>query len=80
VFASISSTSGQRQVFPAYAKTDLRAGLRYDTWTLNVFVNNVADRRGLLAGGVGGGFDPQGFVIIQPRTIGLSVAKTFAPQ
>jgi outer membrane receptor protein involved in Fe transport len=65
---------GARQELPAYAKTDLLAGVRYDSWTANVFVNNLTDRRGLLSGGVGTTF-PTSFNIIQPRTIGLSVAK-----
>jgi iron complex outermembrane receptor protein len=68
--------SPQRQVFPAYAKTDLRAGVRYDSWTGNFFVTNVADRRAVLNGGVGD-FPPFAFQFIQPRTVGLSVIKTF---
>ena len=66
----------QRETFPAYAKTDLRAGLKYDTWTANFFVNNVADKRGVLSGGLGA-VPPFAYLLIQPRTIGLSVVKTF---
>ena len=66
----------QRQMFPGYAKSDLRAGAKYDGWTLNLFANNVADRRALLAGGVGTNI-PYAFQYIQPRTVGLSVTKTF---
>jgi len=65
-----------RQTLPAYAKTDLRAGLRHDSWTADFFVNNVADRRGVLNGGIGA-VPPFGFSYIQPRTIGLSLARTF---
>jgi iron complex outermembrane recepter protein len=68
--------SPQRQLFPAYAKTDLRAGVRYDSWTANFFVSNVADKRGVLNGGVGD-FPPFAFQVIQPRTVGLSVVKSF---
>ena len=66
----------QRQIFPAYFKTDLRAGVRYDTWSLNLFVNNLADRRVPLTGGLGT-INPGLFYFMQPRTAGLSVAKTF---
>jgi len=66
----------QRQPLPAYAKTDLKAGVKYDSWTLNLFVNNLTDRRGVLDGGLGT-FPPFAFYYIQPRTAGFSVARSF---
>lgn len=68
--------SPQRQDLPGYTKTDLRAGTKFDSWTVNAFVNNVADKRGLLNGGLGQ-FPPFGFVLIQPRTVGLSASRDF---
>jgi outer membrane receptor protein involved in Fe transport len=65
-----------RQGYPAYAKTDLRAGARYDTWTVNLFVNNLTDQRGVIGGGLGT-INPLNFDYIQPRTIGASVVKEF---
>lgn len=65
-----------RQNLPAYARTDLRIGLRYQTWTANVFVNNVTDRRGVLIGGLGTS-NSNAFSYIQPRTVGLLVSKSF---
>jgi len=66
----------QRQAYPGFAKADLRVGLKYGQWTSNLFVDNVADKRGLLEGGLG--TVPQfAFNVIQPRTIGLNVARTF---
>ena len=65
-----------RQVFPAYVKTDLRAGARYQSWLFNFYLNNVADRRGQLGGGVDG-FPTNAIIYIQPRTTGISIAKTF---
>ena len=66
----------QRFVSPAYAKTDLRAGAKYDSWTANFYINNATDRRGLISGD-----DQDAFAniryLIQPRTIGLSLAKAF---
>jgi outer membrane receptor protein involved in Fe transport len=73
VFSGNSSI--QRQSFPSYAQTDVYAGARYNSWTLNLFANNITDKRGALSG------DPAAVVpvvtYIQPRTIGLSVARTF---
>ena len=65
-----------RQNLPAYARTDLRAGLKWDAWTMNLFANNVADKRGLLNGGLNT-YNPNAFVFIQPRTVGISVARSF---
>jgi len=65
-----------RQVYPAYAKTDLRSGVRFDSWTINLFVNNLTDRRGVLSGGLGA-TPPFGFTYIQPRTVGIGVALKF---
>jgi iron complex outermembrane recepter protein len=68
------TNSPQRQNLPAYTRTDLRAGLRYDSWTANFYVNNVADRRGLISTGTNA---PSDFYYIQPRTVGLSLSRTF---
>jgi iron complex outermembrane receptor protein len=65
-----------RQSLPAYAKTDLRAAVTVDSWTANFFVTNLTDRRGVLAGGIGA-FPPFAFTYIQPRTVGLSLIRTF---
>ena len=73
---SVFTSDSQRQEFPSYTKTDLRAGVKYDSWTTNIYVNNVADVRGVLNGGIG--FDPQfAYVYIQPRAVGVSVSKHF---
>ena len=63
--------------FPAYAKTDLRTGIRFESWTANLFVNNAADRRGIVGGGTA--YFGTGYVAnyIQPRTVGLSLTKLF---
>jgi outer membrane receptor protein involved in Fe transport len=74
--ALVDSGSSQRQVFPGYAKTDLRAGLTYLSWRLNFYATNVTDRRGVIGGGIGTS-PPWGFMYIQPRVVGLSIGKTF---
>ena len=67
----------QRQTFPAYIQVDLRTGVKYDLWTVNAFITNVADKRGVLTGGLGTSPYPLAFNYIQPRTVGLSLAKSF---
>jgi len=74
-FASIIG-SPARQTYPAYVRTNLRAGVKYGSWSCDLFVNNLTDRRGELGGGLGT-FPPFAFTYIQPRTVGLNVVKTF---
>jgi len=70
------TSSAVRQVYPAYARTDLRGGARFGLWQVNLYANNVADKRAVLSGGLGSTF-PTYFQIIQPRTIGLSIVRKF---
>jgi hypothetical protein len=63
--------------FPGYFKTDLNAGVRTGAWTANLYANNVADRRGVLSGSQANDLFPYAYIYIPPRTVGLSVSKTF---
>ena len=65
-----------RQDLPGYAKIDLRAGAQYQSWAVNLFANNVTNKRGMLNGGLGQ-FPQYAFTLIQPRTVGLNVEKNF---
>ena len=65
--------TAQRQDLPGYAKIDLRIGAKHDTWSVNVFANNVANKRGVLQGDLP--TNPLAFIYIQPRSVGLSVSK-----
>jgi iron complex outermembrane recepter protein len=67
------SIANESVFLPSYIQTDVRAGIRYGSWTLNAYANNVLDERGLL-GRVPGTVS---VVYIQPRLIGLSLEKTF---
>jgi hypothetical protein len=70
------TSSAEREDLPAFARTDLQAGAKYGAWTVNFFINNFADRRGVLAGGLGS-YPPFAYSYIQPRTAGLSIVRTF---
>jgi len=65
-----------REYFPEYTKVDLRAGTRWNAWTAALLVNNVTNKRGVLGGGLGT-YPPYAFALLQPRTIGVNVAKSF---
>jgi iron complex outermembrane recepter protein len=69
----------QRQTYPSYAQADLNAGVKGETWRANVFVQNVTDKRGVTGGGFNNqtNYNPFWFNYIQPRTIGVSLEKTF---
>ncbi len=72
----VFQTTAVRQDLPAYTKTDIYGGLRYDSWSANLYVNNLTDKRGLINGGLG--YVPTNtFAYIQPRTVGMYVIKTF---
>jgi iron complex outermembrane receptor protein len=65
-----------RQVFPAYTKADVHAGVKSEQWTFDLYLNNVTDEGGVLGGG-NGTITPTAFQVIQPRTAGFSIARTF---
>jgi iron complex outermembrane receptor protein len=64
-----------RQIFPSYTKTDLHAGVKSDGWTVNLYVNNLANVRALIGGGLGAILPGQDYYIT-PRTVGVNVAKS----
>jgi len=69
-------TNAPRQVYPGYVKADINGGVNFGPWTGNVYVNNLTDKRGLVGGGAG--TSPSfAFYYIQPRTIGVSLARQF---
>ena len=71
------SPSAARLHFAAYANTSLRAGVSGDSWTINLFANNVTNARGIEGGGANYGESPYEVVYIPPRTIGLSLVEKF---
>jgi outer membrane receptor protein involved in Fe transport len=65
-----------RPTLPSYTKVDLHAGVRYESWKVSLFVNNVADKRGF-AGMTSDRVVRPWNIYIQPRTVGLSLSKNF---
>jgi iron complex outermembrane receptor protein len=68
-----------RQTYPAYATVDLNSGVTFGDWKLNLFVQNVLDRRGLNGGGYYNQTNWNGnwFSTTQPRTIGVNADWSF---
>lgn len=73
--AGFAAGPATRVTLPSYTKLDLLAQAKRGEWTLNAFVNNAADRRGRLESDINR--LGTSFVLIQPRTIGLALAKAF---
>lgn len=69
------SANTPRVDLPGYGEADVRLGGQYTTWTVNFFVNNVFDRRGVL--NAGNDLFPPATIYILPRTAGLNVQKSF---
>jgi iron complex outermembrane recepter protein len=74
-FSGAGSIVAPRAYLPAYARTDAHVGVRYGTWTLNAYVNNSFDKRGVLDSGAD--LLPVATLYIQPRTAGLNLTKIF---
>jgi len=69
----------QRLRYPGYGDLDLRLGARDDVWNINMFLNNATNKRGIIGGGFAS-VEPgsnANVVYIQPRTLGLAVARKF---
>lgn len=73
---SVFTSTPIRQDFPAYTRVDLRAGMQKGTWSTNVYIDNLTDTRGVIAGGIS--YQPDyAFVYTRPRTVGLNITKAF---
>lgn len=78
--SDFNAVPGPRIEIPAYRVVDLHFGVREDRWTIEAFVKNAADERGIAAissettNPLGSPFSA---VYIRPRTIGLSVSADF---
>ena len=71
-----SKAAAARQYFGDYTKFDLHAGIANGGWRATAFVNNLADERAEVNGGIGF-FVQAARIYIAPRTVGLDVSKTF---
>ncbi len=70
------SDESPRQEFQSYTVVDVRGGVSNSEWTVDLYLNNLGNTRGVLGGG-NGTIIPTAFQVVQPRTIGLSIARNF---
>jgi iron complex outermembrane receptor protein len=80
--ADFVTAGNLRTELPEYTTWNVRGGVRADTWTFNVFINNVNDTRGILDGRPliqGRQTAADAFVVnyVTPRTYGMSFSKSF---
>lgn len=68
-----------RQVYPDYVTLDINAGLDINDFNVQLFVQNVTNKRGVIGGGFNNQstFNPNWFNFTQPRTVGLNVGYKF---
>ncbi len=73
------ATFGSRMQLDGYASADLRAGVRFDRFSINAYVRNVTDSRGLTS--LGSFLLRPGTTLsaapIRPRTFGVTVGAEF---
>ncbi|MEK7266726.1 MAG: TonB-dependent receptor, partial [Pseudomonadota bacterium] len=72
--------AGGRNEFPSYGALDLRAGVNFDRFAVELFARNVANSEGLTSGGNFEGTLPAGVVhagVLRPRTIGVTLTAAF---
>ncbi len=71
---------GRIREVPSYESIDLRAGIEFGRWSLQAYVKNLTDERGITSLVGDGTFLPNnaiGVAIIRPRTIGVTIGASF---
>lgn len=76
-FGNFPQLGESRLVLPSYVTLDLHTGASYESWSVDLFLNNVTDKRALVGGGLSPGNDDDFVYYVQPRTLGLTVSKAF---
>ena len=79
-FVTGSPADYVRPTLPAYATVDLRAGVTHQRVTVQLYLKNVGDERGLnniTSLALSGYSNPFTASVIQPRTVGLSISAGF---
>jgi outer membrane receptor protein involved in Fe transport len=70
------TSSAVRQPLPAYTQLDVHVGAKGNSWSANLYADNLTNEHGLLNGGPGY-FYTSAFIYSRPRLIGINVVKTF---
>ncbi|MEP7004703.1 MAG: TonB-dependent receptor [Sphingomonas bacterium] len=78
-FVPTQAEAPLRQSYPGYVEFGLTAGLEVGNWNLNLFVQNLTNKHGLIGGGYWNqtSYNAKLFNYAQPRTIGLNAEFKF---
>jgi outer membrane receptor protein involved in Fe transport len=78
-FVPFAGVADLRAHYPGYVQFDVNARLELDNWNLNVFVQNLTNKHGVIGGGFWNqtSFNENWFNYAQPRTIGLNLEYNF---
>lgn len=75
---SAASATRARFELPSYVLVDLRAGVSVDgVWDLGLYARNLFNERGVVAATNRNGTSVPQAIFTQPRTLGLTVARSF---
>jgi outer membrane receptor protein involved in Fe transport len=69
--------TADRQTYRSYVQLDLRAGASFGDFDVDLYANNLTNRRSIIRGGLDSLFEPSYVNYIQPRSIGFSVSRSF---
>jgi iron complex outermembrane receptor protein len=75
-YFSAAGSTVPRLSLGGYVQPNILAGVRYDAWSVNAFVNNVSDKRGVISD-FAYVVTSEYYAYIQPRTVGLSLSYKF---
>ncbi|MWV26857.1 TonB-dependent receptor [Aurantiacibacter rhizosphaerae] len=78
-FVPFPAAAPLRASYPGYVQFDAHAGLDFDNWNVNLFVQNLTNKHGVIGGGFynQSTFNENWFNYTQPRTVGINVAYDF---
>jgi outer membrane receptor protein involved in Fe transport len=78
-FVPFAGVAGLGADYPGYVQFDLTAGLEFDNWKLNAFVQNLTNKHGVIGGGFWNqtSFNADWLNSAQPRTVGVNAEFTF---
>lgn len=75
--ATANTAYGARVKLPSYTTIDLRGGVYNDDWRIQAYLKNVGDKRGVIEATTRGGTSSPQAIFLQPRTVGVSVTRSF---
>ena len=78
-FVPTQAEAALREKYPSYVQVNLNASVMTEGWKLNVYVQNLTNKAGVTGGGYNNqtNFNRYWLNYTQPRTVGLSIEKTF---